>query len=67
MGASLRQWKGCSSEAGSKWYGLCLNPLFGVLIVSRLLGSVWQQLHSLAPSATGFALEEADEQGCGGG
>lgn len=62
MGAPLRQWKGCSSDAGSKWY-----DLFGVSIVSRLLGSVWQQLHSSAPSATGFALEGADEQGCGGG
>lgn len=66
MGAPLRQWKGCSSGAGSNWYDLCLNSLFGVPNVGRLLRSVWQQLHYSAPPATGFALGGADEKGCGG-
>lgn len=64
MGAPLRQWRGCSSGADSKWCDLCLHPLFGMALVSRLLGRVWQPLHSTISSATCSALEAADEQGC---
>lgn len=49
-------------SGGLKWDELCLHPLFGMPTVG-VLG----QLHCTAASASCFALETADGQGCGGG
>lgn len=68
----LGETRGCSPQTVEGMFIRCRlkvvwplpeSPLWGV----RCEQAAGEQLHSSAPSATGFALEGADEQGCGGG